>query len=76
MPAFVQDDEPLDERQREHDLAGRPREDCRLHGQGDAGPGRQPDGPHRQRTGEVRGPKMLELRRSWSGHDSSFSHIA
>ena len=76
VPAFVEHDEPLDQRQGEHDLAGCPKKGSRLHRQGDPRPGRQADGPDRQRAGEVRGPEVLELRGSWSGHHFSFSHNA
>jgi hypothetical protein len=73
VPAFVQDDEPLDEGEGEDELAHGPRKQPRLQRQGDAQGRGRGDTPHRQRTREVRGPEMLEFRWAWSGrlHDSS-----
>ena len=78
VPAFVQHDEPLDERQGEHDLAGGPEEQTRLHCQRDPGARGQGDAGDRQAAREVRRPEMLELRGAWSGrlHLSSFLHTA
>jgi hypothetical protein len=70
----VEHDEPLDEGERQDQLAGRPGHQARLQGQRDASGRGRGDTPHRQRTREVRGPEMLELRWAWPGrlHDSSF----
>jgi hypothetical protein len=68
VTALVQHDEPLDERQCEQHLAGGPWQDSGLHRQRDACPGRQTDRADRQCAGEVRWPKMLQLRWPWSDH--------
>jgi hypothetical protein len=78
VPALVQHDEPLDERESQHELSGRPGEDVRLHGQNDAEPSRQRDGRDRESARGIRRAQVLELRRAWSGlvHVSSFCHAA
>jgi hypothetical protein len=83
MPALMQDDEPLDERQGQHDLADRPEDQLRSKGQADPEAGRDRHGGDRQGAGEIRRAQMLEFRWARPGlgvgghlHDSSFLHDA